>query len=328
MEIKGKRIFLTGGAGFIGSHLVESLVNQNKIVIYDNFERNAIQKMRCFNHKNITLIRGDVLEFEKLKKAMEESNIVIHLAAIAGIDTVIKSPTRTMKTNMIGSYNMLEAARELNALERVVIFSTSEVFGSYTYKSTEGDVTRMGAVGGARWTYAVSKLAAEHLAHSYFKEFGVPTVSVRPFNIYGPGQVGEGAVHHFVKRAISNEDIEIHGDGDQIRSWCYIDDIIECILLCLEKDEAVGNVFNIGNPKGTVTIYGLAMIILKICHSKSNIKFVPKLYTDVELRIPSIDKARQILGFEPKIDLEEGIRRTADWYWEEIYGNSKIEVVK
>lgn len=328
MAIQGKKIFLTGGAGFIGSHLVDRLVNHTEIVIYDNLQRNALQKMRCNNHKNITLIEGDILDFEKLKKAMEGSNIVIHLAAIAGIDTVIKSPTQTMNVNMIGAHNVLKAAKHLSKLERLVVFSTSEVFGSYTYKSTEGDVTKMGAVGSARWTYAVSKLAAEHLAYSYFKEYGMPTLSVRPFNIYGPGQVGEGAIHHFVKRALNNEDIEIHGDGDQIRSWCYIDDIVDCVLSCLEKDEAVGNVFNVGNPKGTVTIYGLALVVLKVCHSKSNIKFVPKRYADVELRIPSIEKARQILGFEPKVDLEEGIRRTADWYWEEMYGNSKIRVLK
>ena len=172
----------------------------------------------------------------------------------------------------------------------------------------------MGAVGEARWTYAISKLAGEHLAHSYYKEFGLPVISLRPFNIYGPGQVGEGAIHAFVTRALKNEDILIHGDGDQIRSWCYVDDIVDGILLCLEKREAIGEVFNIGNPKGTITILSLAQKIVDICESKSKIVFVPKSYIDVELRIPRIEKAKKILGYEPKIDLDKGIKRTIEWY--------------
>ena len=152
------------------------------------------------------------------------------------------------------------------------------------------------------------------MAHSYYKQYGLPIVTVRPFNIYGPGQVGEGAVHHFVKRAIVNEEIQIHGDGDQIRSWCYIDDFVQGILLCIEKDEAVGNSFNIGNPKGTITISMLAKLVKDIAKSKSEIVYILKTYVDVELRIPSIDKAKEILGYIPKYDLEVGIERTINWY--------------
>ena len=166
----------------------------------------------------------------------------------------------------------------------------------------------------ARWTYAISKLAGEHLSHSYHKEFDLPVVSIRPFNIYGAGQVGEGAIHIFVRRALKNEDIEVHDEGDQIRSWCFIDDIVDAILLCLEKKESIGHVFNIGNPRGTITIFSLAQKVVEICKSKSRIVFLPKPYVDVELRIPSIEKAKKILGFEPKIELDEGIRRTSDWY--------------
>jgi dTDP-glucose 4,6-dehydratase len=239
---------------------------------------------------------------------------VVHLAAIAGIDTVIKSITNTMKVNLIGTYHVLEAARDLSGLERLVDFSTSEVFGSYAYKSEERDSTTLGSVGEGRWTYAVSKLAAEHLGHAYQREQGLPVVSVRPFNIYGPGQVGEGALQIFVKRAIAGETLTIHGDGDQIRSWCYIDDLIEGVLLCLTTEKAVGHVFNIGNPRGTITIFGLAETVLRVTKSASRITFEPKNYADVELRIPSIEKAKQILGYRPTVDLEEGVRRTAEWY--------------
>ena len=122
----------------------------------------------------------------------------------------------------------------------------------------------LGAVGEARWTYAVSKLATEHLALSYQKQYGLPTVSIRPFNIYGPRQVGEGAVHHFIARALRNDVITIHGDGSQIRSWCYIDDIVDGVLTAMESEAAVGHAFNIGNPRSTLTIYRLALSLIHI----------------------------------------------------------------
>ena len=231
-----------------------------------------------------------------------------------------------MAVNMIGTYNVLEATRTLDNVERFVDFSTSEVYGSYAYKLREEDTTAMGAVGEARWTYAISKLAGEHLAHSYHKDFGLPVVSLRPFNIYGHGQVGEGAIHVFVTQALKNEELQIHGDGDQIRSWCYIDDIVDAILLCLEKKEVIGEVFNIGNPRGTVTILSLAQKIIEFCKSTSKIIFMPKTYVDVELRIPDIEKAKEILGYKPKIDLDEGLRRTIDWYKKKLKLNAKSEM--
>ena len=209
---------------------------------------------------------------------------------------------------------MLETATRLGGCDKFIDFSTSEVCGSLAYKLDESDKPLMGAVGEARWTYAVSKLAAEHLSYSYFKEHGLPVVTVRPFNIYGPGQTGESAIHIFIKHALKDERMEIHGDGDQIRSWCYIDDFVNGVMLALESREADGEVYNLGNPRGTITIYSLALTIKRVLESRSAVDFVPKDYVDVELRIPSIEKARTILGFEPKIDLEEGIKRTAQWY--------------
>jgi dTDP-glucose 4,6-dehydratase len=199
-------------------------------------------------------------------------------------------------------------------VERFVDFSTSEVFGTHVYHAEEMSATTLGSVGEARWTYAVSKLAAEHLVHNYGKETGLPTVSIRPFNVFGPRQVGVGAIHTFVVRALMNQPLEIHGDGNQIRAWCYIDDMVEGILLTLTRPEAVGHVFNIGNPKGTVTINTLAEKIRALAGSQSEIVFVKKNYVDVELRIPSIQKAAELLGFQPKVDLNEGLSRTIEWY--------------
>lgn len=313
--IQNKKILLTGGAGFIGTKLCGILCNNNKILLYDNLNRNSIKNTDLLNKNNVKLVQGDILDINHIKTTVDDfkPNIVIHLAAVAGIDTVIKSPVTTMKINMIGTYNILEAIKD-HKIERFIDFSTSEVFGSYAYKVDEQHTTNLAPVGEARWTYSVSKLAGEHLSHSYFKEYGLPVVTVRPFNIYGPGQVGEGAIHQFVIRAIRDEEIQIHGDGDQIRSWCYIDDFVDGIMLCLEKPDAVGNSFNIGNPRGTVTISMLAELIKRIASSKSNIVYVPKNYVDVELRIPSIEKAKNILGYEPKFDLTHGLEKTIEWY--------------
>lgn len=312
--IEGKKIFITGGAGFIGSTLAGRLVASNQVVIYDNLSRDSLKDKPFANHDNLKLIRGDILDQAALTAAMQGADVVVHCAAIAGINTVIKSPTRTMHVNMIGSANVLEAASKLNRVDRVVCFSTSEVFGSQAFRSTETDHTVMGAVGEARWTYAVSKLAEEHLAVAYYKEKWLPTTVVRPFNVYGPGQVGEGAIQKFVKRAIADEPIEVHGDGSQIRAWCYVDDMVDAVLLCMGHPEAVGESFNIGNERDVITIYGLANTIVRVLDSRSEITFVPKPWVDVELRIPDVEKAKRLLNFRAKIDLEEGIRRAADYY--------------
>jgi nucleoside-diphosphate-sugar epimerase len=215
---------------------------------------------------------------------------------------------------MLGTYHVLEAAQHHGGIERLVDFSTSEVFGSYAFRVQEGDVTSLGAVGETRWTYAVSKLATEHLAHNYHKEFGLPTVSIRPFNIYGPNQVGQGAIHAFVVRALHGQDIVVHNDGSQIRAWCYIDDIVEGVLLALEKPEAVGEAFNIGNPRSVVTVYHLAREVIRLSGSNSKITFDIVDRADVELRIPNIVKAQRLLGFFPQVDLEAGLLQTIEWY--------------
>lgn len=312
--IHDKRIFITGGAGFIGSALASRLIEKNKIVIFDNLSRNSIKDKPIINHENLELIQGDILDMDLLAKKMQGADIVVHCAAIAGIDTVIKSPTTTMRVNMVGSANVLEAASHLSKCERVVCFSTSEVFGSHAFRSSENDHTVMGEIGEARWTYAVSKLAEEHLAVAYCQEKWLPATVVRPFNVYGPGQVGEGALRTFVKQAIKDEPIEIHGDGTQIRAWCYVDDMIDGVILAMAHPKAVGESFNIGNQKAVTTIYGLANTVVRVLDSKSPICFSRKNYADVELRIPSVNKARDILGFEARVSLEEGIIQTAKHY--------------
>jgi len=322
MTLSGKKIFLTGGAGFIGSTLCGRLVDDNEVVIFDNGHRNAIQYTELANHKNVRVVQGDVLNPKSVQDSMKGCQIVVHLAAIAGVDDVFNHPVLTMKVNMLGTYHVLEAALQ-HGVERLVDFSTSEVFGSYAYRVQEADVTSLGAVGETRWTYAVSKLATEHLAHNYFKEFGLPTVSIRPFNIYGPRQVGQGAIHAFCVRALQGQDLVIHNDGGQIRAWCYVDDIVDGVLLALVKPAAVGQAFNIGNPRSVVTIYHLAREVIRLSNSTSKITFEKVDRADVELRIPSITKAQELLGFNPVVDLEMGLLRTIEWYRQRLANEAK-----
>jgi UDP-glucose 4-epimerase len=247
---------------------------------------------------------GDVTDAPALQTAMAaaDPHIVVHMAAIAGIDTVIKSPTTTMRVNLMGTLNALESARQMKRLERFVDFSTSEVFGSNAFRAEESGLASIGAVGEARWIYAVSKLTGEHMAHAYHREFGLPTVTLRPFNVYGPGQVGEGALHRFVTQALQNNDIEIHGDGTQIRAWCYVDDMVDGVLLVMEHPNAIGESFNIGNARAVVTIFGLANAVVRVLNSRSAIRFVRKDYADIELRVPNVNKARDLIGFEAQVD--------------------------
>lgn len=314
MEIEGKTIFITGGAGFIGSTIAGRLVNHNRVIIFDNLTRDSLRHKAFKAHPNLTLVEGDILDFPQLQNAMRGADVVVHCAAIAGIDTVIKSPVTTLRVNMIGSANVLEAAAQLDHCDRVVCFSTSEIFGQQAFRSTETDKAVLGVVGEARWTYAVGKVAEEHLAMAYYIEKKLPTTIVRPFNVYGPGQVGEGATRTFVMRAVKNEPLEIHGDGTQIRAWCYVDDMVDGVILAITHPAAVGESFNIGNQRAVVTIYGLANTIVRVLGSKSPIVFVYKDYVDVELRIPSVRKAKELLGFEAKVELEDGILRTAEYY--------------
>jgi UDP-glucose 4-epimerase len=312
--IQNKSIFITGGAGFIANTLISRLVENNRLIVYDNFHRDTLSTSPFAGHKNIQVVKGDVLDVEAMTAAMKGADTVVHAAGIAGIDTVIKDPVRTMRVNMMGTANALEAARINGITERFIDFSTSEVFGSMAFKSAEDTPTVAGSAGEARWVYAVSKLAGEHLAHAYYRQFQLPVVTVRPFNVYGPGQTGEGAIQIFIKRALKNEEIFINGDGAQIRAWCYVDDFVDCLMLCLEKPQAIGHSFNLGNARAIMTTLGLAQTVCRVLKSESRISHRPPLSADIELRIPSVEKSETILGFKAKVDLEEGIRRTADWF--------------
>jgi len=314
MSIQNKKIFITGGAGFIGNTIIRRLVEANEITIYDNFTRDTLTGSGFRDHPRLKVIQGDVLDAAKLEQCLRGFDLVIHAAAIAGIDSVIRDPVKTWEVNLIGTANVLRAAHRNGVKDRILDISTSEVFGSMAYNSSEEDMAVAGSAGEARWVYAVSKLAGEHLANAYHQKHGLPTVTVRPFNVYGPGQTGEGAMQIFIKRALRDEDIFIYGDGTQIRAWCYVDDFVECLLACLSMPKAIGQSYNIGNARAVITVLGLAQTICRVLNSKSKIVYRPALSADIALRIPSVRKIEEHLGFKARIDLEEGIQRTAEYF--------------
>ncbi len=315
VALQGKRIFVTGGAGFIATTLAQRLVAENEVIAVDNLHRDALSATDLAAHPNFTLHQVDVLDAEAMVELARGATHVVHCAAIAGVHTVLESPVRTMRVNMIGTYNVLEAAlATTDTLERLIDFSTSEVFGTHAYNVHEGQVSTIGSVGEARWTYAVSKLAGEHMSHAYHDEFGLPTVTVRPFNVYGPGQIGGGAIRAFIEAALGGEDLIVRGDGSQIRAWCFVDDMVEAVLLSLERPEAVGQSFNVGNPRSAVTIFDLAQRVKRLTGCPGEIRFAPLDYVDVELRIPNVGKARELLGFDAQVELDDGLERTIAWY--------------
>ena len=325
------KILITGGAGFIGINLAEKLVKDHQVILLDtNFEHNALEFSDLKNNPNITLVQTDILNLMELTKVATDIDVVVHMAAMVGVQEVIHDALSTLEVNYMGTSNLLKAISQNSPhCQRVVCFSTSEVFGINAFGIAEDGNTILSSVQDIRWCYCISKLASEHLAFAYYRQKGMPVVVIRPFNIFGPKRVGDHVVLRFILRALRNEDLEVYGDGAQIRAWCYIDDFCRALLQCIRAEKAVGESFNIGNPRNTVTVYELAKKIISLCNSQSNIVFKAIDFTDIDLRVPNTTKAKELLDFVPEIELNEGLLLTIDWVKEhltditEIIGNRK-----
>ena len=312
--LKNKRVLITGGGGFLGVSLAERLVKDNQVVLLDtNFETNTFAYSGLKGNKNIELAEIDILDAPEVSRIAQDAQIVVHMAAMVGVQEVLNNALYTLDVNYIGTSNLLKAVAQNPDCQRIACFSTSEVFGAGAFGIAEDGNTVLSSVQDVRWCYCISKLASEQLALSYYRQQNVPSVVIRPFNIFGPKRVGDHVVLRFILKALKNEDLEVYGDGTQIRAWCYVDDFVDALLQCLEVKEAVGQAFNIGNARNTLTISELAKKIISLCNSKSRIIFKAIDFTDVDIRVPNITKARDILGYEPKFDLEEGLARTIEW---------------
>lgn len=312
--IQNKTILITGGAGFIGSSLAEKLVDRNRVIVLDHsFSGAPIEYTSLLRHPNITPVQGSILDAD-LPSLVREADVVVHAAAILGVNRVCNAGRETLETNYVGTSRILKALEANSSIQRFVYFSTSEVFGVNSYRVHEASQPTIGPIAESRWSYAMSKLAGEHLVASYFRETHLPIAIVRPFNIFGPRRTGDYALRRFIISALRNEPLEIHGDGTQIRSWCYIDDFVSALLEMIARPEAVGEDFNIGHPGNTLTVFGLAQKVIQLTGSSSPMVFRESPFPDISIRVPSLDKARRLLGYEPKFDMNTGLQLTIEWY--------------
>jgi nucleoside-diphosphate-sugar epimerase len=308
-----RRILITGGAGFIGTHLAEALCDDSELVLFDNFRRDSLSSLPTLSsHPHVTVMPGNVMDPGSLSRAFEGVDTVIHLAAIAGVSSYYAEPLNTLQVNILGTVNVLEEAAR-RGIGQLVHFSTSEVFGPNAMWVEEDSPHGIGPVSDSRWVYATSKLAGEHFCLRYAEKFGFPCTVIRPFNVYGPRQVGEGAISNFCRAVAARQPLMVYGDGAAIRAWCYISDLVAAVKAVLSTPVEGNQVFNIGNPKEVETTLGLARRFLRLAPGATiQYRAVPR--QEVRARIPVIDKARRLLGFEPKVDLDMGISLTLKWF--------------
>lgn len=316
-----ERILITGGAGFIGRALAEEFLSKGaQVVIFDNFLRNSIQYFEGFTlHPRCTIITGDIRDSSLLSKTLDDldPDYVFHLAAIAGVSKYFSQPVDVLDVNITGTFCLLELLKERQSVKAFFDFSTSEIYGSNCYLAEEDGSVKMENLSEKRWTYATSKIASEKIGLAYYWQYGVPFVGVRPFNIYGPGQIGEGVISFMLNKALNDQPITITGEGVQSRTFCFISDFIAGINLMMDNlDGVIGSSFNIGTNTEIVTIGQLAEMIAQISGKSLKRQYVPHQGEDVVVRSPSIAKIQK-LGYKPKINLAVGIRRTLEWYQRE-----------
>jgi nucleoside-diphosphate-sugar epimerase len=318
-EIRNKSILITGGAGFIGSALAERLAKENQVLLLDRFFHDQPVAFTSLRHNpDVRMVEADILEGPEVVDLAQQADIVIHAAAIVGVGRVCSYPRETLETNFTGTSRILKALDKSSRLERFVYFSTSEVFGVNSFRVNEDAPTAVGPAAVARWSYAIAKLAGEHLVKAYHRQGGMPVTTVRPFNVFGPRRLGAHAILGFVLNSLMGNPIEVHGDGSQIRSWCYIEDFCDAIIEMIARPSAIGEDFNIGNPQNTLTVLQLAREVLNVTGSSVPIELTESPFPDIEIRVPSLDKARQILGYQPRYELRQGLELTTEWYREHL----------
>ena len=263
-----------------------------------------------------TVIQGDIRDRILLEKTVNEfdPDYVFHLAAIAGVSKYFSNPVDVLDVNISGTFNLLESLKSRPAVKAVFDFSTSEIYGSECYLAKEDGHVKMENLFEKRWTYATSKIASEKIGLAYFWQYGLPFIGVRPFNVYGPGQVGEGVISYLLNNVIEGREVKITGDGVQSRTFCFIDDFLDGLAILLENLPAVvGSAFNIGTNTDIVTMNKLVSVIEEVAGVQIPVRYVPHKGEDVMVRSPSLAKITA-LGYKPAVGLKEGIARTLQWY--------------
>ena len=313
---------ITGGAGFIGSHLAEQLLDRgDKVVLLDNLSTGSMENIRHLKGSSRMEYHLDAIENRHLlAELVDDADVIVHLAAAVGVRLIVESPVRTIETNVNGTQMILEAASKKRKL--VLTASTSEVYGKSSQVPFREDADLViGPTNKGRWSYAASKALDEFLALSYWKEKKVPVIVARLFNTVGPRQTGRyGMVMpNFVKQALENEPISVYGDGKQSRCFCDVRDTVEGLIRLMDRDGAVGEVVNVGNTE-EISIEGLARVVKERTKSTSPVMYVPydqayePGFEDMMRRVPSVEKLHALTGFRPKTPLTEMIDRVAAYF--------------
>ena len=307
------KILITGGAGFIGSHLAEVLLTQDhKVFCIDDLSTGRLQNVQHLrSHPNFHLAVETILNETVMDRLVSECDLIYHLAAAVGVELIVKSPVETIQRNILGTDVVLRLANRY--LRKVLITSTSEIYGkSDAVPFKEDDDRVLGPTTKSRWSYSSSKAIDEFLALAYHKEKNLETVIMRLFNTVGPRQTGRYGmvIPRFVKQALSNKPITVYGDGEQVRCFTYVQDVVHAAIRLMETPDAVGEVFNIGNNQG-ITIRQLAEKIKDMTGSSSEITLVPYDqayeggFEDMRVRVPDLSKAAKAIGYNPAFGLDD-----------------------
>jgi len=314
------KYLITGGAGFIGSHLAEKLVARgDQVIALDNLATGSTTNLIGIKEK-IQFEPGTILDKVLIDKLVSESDYVVHLAAALGVFNIVNKPLESLRTNLQGSEVVLEACDKYR--KPVLIASTSEIYGKNDkVPLNEEDDRIIGHPLKSRWSYSEAKAVDESLAYFYYLENKLPIRIVRFFNTVGPRQVGHYGmvVPRFVSAALKNEPLSVYGSGDQVRCFCHVDDAVRALLLVMDSDKALGEVFNVGNNQ-QISISELAKKVIEITGSTSAIekiaydKAYPAGFEDMQRRVPDISKIKQVLGWIPEINLDQTIKDIAAFY--------------
>ena len=316
------RSLVTGGAGFVGSHLADRLVERgDQVILLDDLSTGRLANIeRLIGDPAVEFVLGSVLNADLVDHVVSKADVVYHLAAAVGVDLIVEKPLESLRTNLRGTETVVEKAHKYG--RRLLLTSTSEIYGKNTSdKLSEDDDRILGSPLKSRWSYSEAKAIDEILVYTYWREKGLETIIARLFNTVGPRQTGSyGMVMpRFVGQALRNQPITIFGDGTQTRCFCHVSDVVGGLVSLAAHPEAIGKVFNLGGPE-EISICDLAKRIIELCGSKSQLEFVPydvayeAGFEDMVRRVPDTDRARRLVGFETSLDLDDMIRSVITEY--------------
>ncbi|MBU5351206.1 NAD-dependent epimerase/dehydratase family protein [Paenibacillus silvae] len=309
--MRRRKYLLLGGGGFIGSAIAEELAPFHEVTIADAVPfKQTVAYLRGITQ--VDYVQVNAADRSGVLDLGTDYDYIVHAVAILGINKVAQESILTINTNYLSCLYSLELASRQKHLKKFLTFSTSEVYGQYTVSAKETDEFTIGIPETARWCYAASKVLSEHLTYAYHREESIPTIVIRPFNVYGEYRFGNNAISSLVRKALKNEDLLISGTGEQTRVWCYINDFVSGVIHALHS-EYEGESFNLGNPNEQCSIKDLAHHIVELTESKSRIIISHSDEPDVKQRTVDISKARSYLAYEPSVSLREGLKKYIAW---------------